>query len=114
MRPSSSSSAKIVIEYKRSQDYNFQAIYRVTEHENLGKDAAIKVYDMKKVAEDQAKVLRADKSLDSGARTAALQGIRTETEKAMLGVLGQKGFDSYQNQAYWLKSISPDPKPAKE
>ena len=99
-------------EYKRSQDYAFQAIYRVTERENLGKDSAIKVYDMKKVAEDQAKALRADKALDSAARMAALQGIRAETEKAMLGVLGEKGFDTYQNQAYWLKSISPDPKPA--
>ena len=97
-------------EYKRSQDYAFQAIYRVTERENLGKDSAIKVYDMKKVAEDQAKALRTDKSLDSTARTVALQGIRTETEKAMRGVLGEKGFDSYQNQAYWLKTISPDPK----
>ena len=100
------------LEYKRSQDYAFQAIYRVTERENLGTDAAIRIYDMKKVAEEQANRLRADKSLDADARKAALQGIRAETEKAVRGVLGEKGFASYENQAYWFKGISPDPKPA--
>lgn len=99
-------------EYKRSLDFNFQAIYRVTERENLGKDAAVKVYDMKKVAEDQARALRNDKSLAEDARKAALAGIRAETEKSIRGVLGEKGYNTYEGQAWWLKGISPDPKPA--
>jgi hypothetical protein len=66
---------------------------------------------MKKLAEDEAKKIRADKSLTSEQRTAALQGIRTETESSVKGVLGEKGYKSYENQAYWLKGISPD-KPA--
>lgn len=99
-------------EYKRSQDLNFQAIYRITEKENLGKDAAIKVYDMKKVAEDQARALRTDQALSEEARKAALAGIRAETEKSMRGVLGEKGYNAYEGQAWWLKGISPDPKPA--
>lgn len=97
-------------EYKRAQDFNFQSIYRITERENLGKDAAIKVYEMKKVAEGQATALRTDKSLSDDARKAALAGIRTETEKGIKGVLGQKGFDSYEGQAWWLNNISPAPK----
>lgn len=100
------------LEYKRSQDPNFQAIHRVIDRENLGQAAAVKVYDMKKVAETQAQALRADPALSPEQRTTALQAIRAETEKSIHGVLGEKGFDSYQNQAFWLKSISPDPKPS--
>jgi len=99
-------------DYKRSQDFAYQAMFRVADREGLGKEAAVKAYDMKKIAEDQANKIRRDNSLSSDQRTAALQGIRNETESSMKQVLGDKGFKSYQNQpgAYWLKSISPDPK----
>src|SRR6185503_7840203 len=66
-------------DYERAQDYAFQGIYRVTEKNNLGKDAAIKVYDMKKAAEDEAKKLRSNTSLTGEQRNAALQSIRAET-----------------------------------
>ena len=70
----------------------------------------------KKAAEDQAKNVRNDKALSKDQRNTALQGIRSETENSIRSVFGEKGFDSYQNQpgAYWLKGISPDPKPPKE
>ena len=99
-------------EYKRAQDYSFQTMYRAADRENLGKDVAIKAYDMKKVAEDQAKTVRADKSLSAEQRAAALQGIRAETENSIRAVFGDKGFQSYekQNGTYWLRGISPDPK----
>lgn len=99
-------------DYERSQDYAYQGIAKVAERNNLGKDAAIKVYDMKKLAEEQARNLRNDKSLTSEQRTAALQGIRTETENSIRTVFGDKAYESYQKQpgAYWLKNISPDAK----
>lgn len=97
-------------DYERSQDWNFQNIYRVTERNGLTKDDAIKVYDMKKVAEEQAGKVRLDNNLNPDQKTAALQGIRTETENSMQSVMGQKAFSSYQNQAYWLNAISPAPK----
>jgi hypothetical protein len=100
-------------EYERSQDYSFQSMYRVAERNGLGQDAAVKVYDMKKAAEDQARAVRGDASLTKEQRTAALAGIRTETENAIQSVYGEKGFKSYQSQGgYWLRGISPDPKPA--
>jgi hypothetical protein len=99
-------------DYKRAQDYSFQAMYNIADRENLGKDAAIKVYGMKKIAEDQARKVRQDQSLTKEQRTAALQGIRTETENSVRAVFGDKGYQSYQKQpaAYWLNSISPEPK----
>lgn len=104
-------------DYKRSEDYSYQAMFRAASREGLGKDAAVKAYDMKKAAEDQASKIRNDKNLSADQRTAALHGIRDETERSVKGVLGEKGFTSYErnNGAYWLKSISPDaPAPTKQ
>jgi len=99
-------------EYERAQDWNYQSIYRVAERNGLPKDSAVKVFDMKKLAEDQVTALRKDQSLSSEQRTTALQGIRVETEKSIRAVFGDKAWDSYQKQptASWLKNISPDPK----
>ena len=104
-------------DYKRAEDYSYQAMYRAASREGLGKDAALKAFDMKKAAEDQATKIRTDKNLSNDQRTAALRGIRDETERSVKGVLGEKGFSSYErnNGAYWLKGISPDaPAPTKQ
>jgi len=97
------------VEYVRAQDWAYQGIYRVTERQGLPKDAAVKVYDMKRIAEEQARKIRQDQALTKEQRTAALHGIRAETENSIKAVFGDKGFESYQKQpgAYWLKNISP-------
>ncbi len=97
-------------EYKRGEDFAFQAMYRVADREGLGKEAAVKVYDMKQAAEEQAKKLREDKNLTSEQRTAALRAVRDETERSVKGVLGGKGFTSLErnNGAWWLTSLAPD------
>ncbi len=97
-------------DYKRSQDYAFQAMFRTADREGLGKDAAVKAFEMKKAAEDQAKQLRADKNLSADQRTAALRAIRDETERSVKGVFGEKGYANYErnNGAFWLKAIAPD------
>jgi hypothetical protein len=101
-------------DYERSQDPNFQTMHRVADKNGLTTEDAIKVYDMKKLAEEQATKVRADQSLSSEQRASTLLGIRTETENSIRSVFGQKAYDSYVNQAgtFWLKGISPDPKPA--
>lgn len=98
-------------EFKRGEDFAFQAMYRTADREGLGKEAAVKVYDMKKAAEDQAKQIRTDQTLSSEQRTAALRGIREETERAVKGVFGEKGYATYErnNGTFWLNGLSPDP-----
>jgi hypothetical protein len=98
--------------YERGQDWNYQQLARIADRNQLGNEAANKVYDMKKLAEDEAKRIRADKSLTPEQRSAALLGIRTETENSIKPILGEKGYKSYETQgAWWLKSISPDKTP---
>ncbi|MEO5804526.1 MAG: hypothetical protein ABIR24_13450 [Verrucomicrobiota bacterium] len=101
-------------DYERAQDYTYQGIAKVAQREGLPKEAGIKVYDMKKVAEEAAKKVRDNKALSADQRKTALEAIRTETERSMGEVLGPKAMESYQKQpgAYWLRGISPNPKPA--
>ena len=104
-------------DYERAQDYVYQGLYRFTEKQQLSRDAANKVFDMKKVAEEQAKKIRNDSALSSEQRQAALAGIRTETESAVTGVLGAQGYEAFKKASQassWLKQLSPDPKPAKQ
>jgi len=104
-------------EYKRSEDPAFQAMYRVADREGLGKEVAIKTFEMKQAAEEQAKNLRADQALSAAQRTAALLAIREETERSVKGVLGEKGFTSLErnNGAWWLRGLAPDaPAPTKQ
>lgn len=104
-------------EFKRGEDYSFQAMYRAADREGLGKETAVKAYDMKKAAEDQAKKIRDDKNLTADQRTAALRGIRDETERSVKAVYGEKGYATYERNhgADWLKQIAPDaPTPTKQ
>lgn len=103
-------------DYTRAKDFAYQAMYRVADREGLGKEAALKVYDMKKAVEEQARQLRTDKNLSADQRTAALRAIRDETERSVKGVFGEKGFTTYErnNGTFWLKGLAPDaaaPKP---
>jgi hypothetical protein len=90
---------KRAAEYERSQDYSYQAVYRVADKYGLSKDVANKVYDMRKEAQQESRKIRADQSLTPEQREEALKGIRTETENAMKTVMGDKPFQSYQSQA---------------
>jgi len=100
-------------DYTRAQDYNFQQILRSAKQSELGTEAAVKAFDMKEAAEDQASRIRADQNLSKEQRTAALSAIRQETESGLRETLGDKGWQSYnkQNNTHWLRSISPNPKP---
>ncbi|NBV23296.1 MAG: hypothetical protein EBS05_15425 [Proteobacteria bacterium] len=106
-------------ELKRGEDYAFQTMFRAADREGLGKEAAVKVYDMKKAAEDQARQVRADQTLTSEQRAAALRGIREETERSVKTAFGEKGYATYERNSgtFWLNGISPDPatpKPARK
>ena len=98
---------------QREKDYTYKAIAKVAERQGLPKEAGVKVFDMKKVAEDQANRVRQDKSLSAVQRTTMLQAIRSETERGITETLGKTGLDSYKNgnTAWWLNNLSPEPAP---
>ena len=101
-------------DYERAQDFTYQAIAKVVQRQGLPRGAGIKVYDMKKVAEDAARKVHEDKSLSTEQRKVALEAVRNETERSLGEILGPSGMETYQKQpgAYWLRNLSPNPKSA--
>jgi hypothetical protein len=95
--------------YERVQDFEYKSLARVAERQGLTDEAAIRAYEMKQVAQEQANQVRADGSLTAEQRQAALEAVRAETERALAEVLGSEGYDSYQKQpsAHWLRNLAP-------
>ncbi len=101
-------------DFKRSQDYAFRQIHQAAKRADLGNAEAIKVYEMKKLAEKQVADLRRNKALDAAERNNVLSGIRDETERSIKAVLGEKGWKSYSrnnNNTSWLDRIKRKPEP---
>lgn len=100
-------------EYTRAKDYQYQELYRMAQRSGLPKNTAAKVYDMKDAAEAQVKKLREDTTLSAEQRQTAQQQIRAATEKAIQESLGsEKNFKRFQSQSgWWLRNLSPDPRP---
>jgi hypothetical protein len=99
-------------EYERAQDWSYKELARLTEKLELPKESAATVYDMKKVAEDQVKEIRSDKSLTPEQRTQALQAVREATEKAVATSLGgEKNFNRYKLLGgWWIFNLAPTPR----
>jgi hypothetical protein len=93
-------------DYERAQDYTYQGIAKAISREGLPKESAVKVYDMKKTAEDEMRKVRNNKQLTTEQRDKALDAIRAETEKAMIETMGQKAFDALKKQNGWMKGIT--------
>ena len=101
-------------EYERAQDWNYQTLAQVASQYDLPKESAVKVYDMKRMAEAEASAIRKDKTLTADQRKAALDAIGSETRRSIQQVLGDQAWNSYENQAYWLNGLSAKTAPGKQ
>ena len=100
-------------QYKRSQDYDYRQLVKMTDRWELPRERADTVYSLKEDAEEAVKEVRNNKELSAEQREETLRKIREETESAVTEVLGADGFRKYTNrQGWWLRNLSPDkPKP---
>jgi len=82
--------------------------YRNLADSGVSKEALLKVAEMKQQAESAAAEVRRDKSLSADQRTQALQAVRTETEKSLAELIGERRAKAYAgNGGYWLRNIAP-------
>ena len=79
-------------EFKRAQDPDFQNLYRVAERYQLPPSAAVKLYDIKRSADEYRRSLETNNQLIGEQRYAALQAMATEVQRSVKEVLGDKGF----------------------
>ena len=94
--------------YKLSSDWNYKELVRIVDRQELPRENAIKVYDLKKEAEDAANQVRANNDYTQAQKNEILKKLREETEKGITGALGEKGWKRYNDrQGWWLNNISP-------
>ena len=95
-------------EYQRSKDWEYKNLARLADRQGLPKDSALKVYDMKKVVEEQSQKIRRDRSLTQDQRNEALKAIKAETEHSVIETLGEQGYKNYKRQGgWWIRNLSP-------
>ena len=99
-------------EFEWSRNGDYQQLFRMAKAENLAPDTARKVYGYKEQAEAKAKEVRAMTDLSREQQQQTLTALRTETENAMKATLGDKVYNRYKSDAYWLNSISSPPRVA--
>ncbi|MFN7140028.1 MAG: hypothetical protein ACK4UN_11905 [Limisphaerales bacterium] len=93
-------------EYNRMQDWDYRNLVQLANRANLPRNTAIEIYSMKDEVQKAARLIQSNKDLTAEQRNEQLRLIRSETEKAITELLGEKGFKSYSRNAWWLRNIS--------
>jgi hypothetical protein len=96
-----------IADYGRAQDGDYQNLVRLAETRELPRSTADKIYAMKDEADKAARAIRGSKDLTGPQRTEALAAIRAEAERAITQELGERNFNAYRRNAYWLRNIAP-------
>ena len=101
-------------EYERSQDSTYQTVRRVADKNGFDKEAANKIYELKKAADAQAGAVRQDDSLSREQRKAALSSIRQEADRAAHAVFNHEAILALEGQGSWLGHIAPPAAPVQQ
>src|SRR5688572_3138999 len=93
-------------EYKYDQELSRSSLNDIVKEHNVPKQQALKVFDLKAAAQEQAAAIRKDQNLTPEQRRAALDAIQQETRNAVNGVLGSTAGEAYFTKGSWLKNLS--------
>lgn len=93
-------------EFKALSGYEFNQLAE----SGIPRESLLRLAEMKSSAQQAAANLQKDTALSAEQRAAALQAIRTETEKELATLLGERRAKAYPNNGgYWIQSLAPTP-----
>ena len=93
-------------EFKRASDPRFQEIYKVAARYDLPPAVAVRVYEIRAAAEQEAGRLRQNAGIDEDQRQVALEAIAQETERAIAQDFGVSGLKTYRRYGGdWLEAM---------
>jgi hypothetical protein len=101
-------------DYLRAQDPSFIEAFRFTRNHGLSRDVAVKIYDVRRTAEDQAVQLKADPTLSRDDLAAALDALKAAAAGRISSTLGNAFTDYRDASGQWLEglnAVSDQPKP---
>jgi hypothetical protein len=96
-------------DYQRAHDLQYQALARIGQQAGLSPQVTVQAYQAQQAALAQMQQLRTDPSLDPAQRRQALRAVRDQLNKTMLQLLGQPGFQAWQQAGGALLYLEPRP-----
>lgn len=92
---------------ERAADSDFQTLFRLGQDENLPREAAVKVFDLRQLTAQEVTQLRQDKSLSDEDRRQRLAQMQSEVQQAALQVLGASASAQYLTRGgAWLTNLT--------
>jgi hypothetical protein len=94
-------------DFERAQDGEFRALFEISKDDGLPKETAVKVFDIRELAMEEAGRVRQDASLDEPARRQRLEEMQAAVQKEVSGALGAKAWRDYLNRGgAWVTNLN--------
>jgi hypothetical protein len=94
-------------DFERAQDGEFRRLFEISKDNGLPKETAVKVFDIRKLAMEEAGRVRQDTSLDEPARRQCLEEMQAAVQKEVSGALGAKAWGDYLNRGgAWVTNLN--------
>lgn len=95
---------------ERAKEFKLLSGYEYSQlaESGVAKESLLRLAAMKDTAETSSRSIQRDTTLSPEQRTAALLAIRTETEKELATLLGERRAKAYPNSGgYWIRNLAP-------
>jgi hypothetical protein len=94
-------------DFERAQDDEFRKLFEISKDDGLPRETAVKVFDIRKLAMEEAGRVRQDASLDEPARRQCLEEMQAAVQKEVSGALGAKAWGDYLNRGgAWVTNLN--------
>jgi hypothetical protein len=97
------------LEYRYGGDFQRSSLKKIAEEYNVPKGNALKVFEIRGVAQDQANAVRRNTALTPEQRQPILDNIRKTTEDELRSLIGQPAADAYINAGSSIKNLNRNP-----
>jgi hypothetical protein len=98
-------------DYQRAQYFNFRETFEFTQQNQLPQDAAIRVYEARRSAEEQSNEIQKDGTLSAEERAAALAVLKAATMNTISPMLGGRYHNYLNGPGRWLNALAQPPEP---
>jgi hypothetical protein len=93
-------------DYQRSQDEDFRQIFYFTYGNNMPKETAIKVYDMRRLAAEEVSRIQEDSSLTDLERLERMRQIQASVQEGVSTVLGPVYQEYLDSSGSWVTNVN--------
>lgn len=94
------------LEYRYNQDLSKSTMNKIAEEYQVPRHDALRVFDVQAVAQEQARLIRADNGLSVEQQQRALDALRAETEKELGKFIPKPALDAYVERGSAIKNLN--------